>query len=64
MARGKRKTPSVDDVIEEVYSRHGENVQISVLDIGKIFNAGRRAALDGKSIEAAVIAAIAQYRQN
>ena len=54
----------VDNEIERVYYLHGSGVQVSVLDIPKIFTAGREAAAAGVSIEAAVKDAIAKYRTN
>jgi len=54
----------LDSQIEAIYYRTCQNVQISVLDIGKVFAAGRAAAGAGQDIEAAVVATVAQLRKN
>jgi hypothetical protein len=60
----KRTLNKIDKQIEAFYYRHGQNIEIRILDISKIYALGRAAAAAGTDIEAAVIAAIAQYRQN
>ena len=62
-----RKTKAqkqLDKDIETFYYRHGQNVEISVLDIPKVYRDGHAAAAAGSSVEDAVIAAIARYRRN
>jgi hypothetical protein len=60
----KRQLAKIDREIERCFYLHGRNVQISVLKIGTIYEAGRAAALAGGDLEAAVIAAIALVREN
>jgi hypothetical protein len=60
----KREQNALDRRIETHFYRVHRGVQINVLDIGKIFRAGRNAAAAGQSIEAAVDLAVAELRQN
>lgn len=60
----KREAKDLDSKIERIYYRHGDGVQINVMDICKIFKAGKEAFLKGEDMEAAIVAAIATYRLN
>lgn len=60
----KRQANKLDKQIEQIFYAHCSGIQINVLDIGKVFAAGRAAAAAGESIEAAVIARVAQLRVN
>jgi hypothetical protein len=60
----KREEKKLDTEIEKIYNRHGGGVQIDIFDISKIFKAGKDAHIAGRSVELAVIEAIAQYRKN
>lgn len=64
----KTKAKAVDKMIERAFYRTSSGVQINVLDIGKIFAAGRKAhAESGGSeamVESAVVAAVAALRVN
>ena len=57
-----RKNP-VDAQVEAIYYRNAQGKSINIMDIGKVFDAGRGAAKRGEDIEAAVIAAIGKYCQ-
>jgi len=54
----------LDDEINTLYKKHGNGVQVGVMDLSKIFKAGKDAAAAGTSVEDAIIAAIAKYRVN
>lgn len=54
----------LDREIEAIYCRHGEGVQVNILDISKIFAAGRTAHESGSDVETAIVAAIGVYRKN
>jgi len=54
----------LDKEIEQTYYRHGSGVQISILDISKVFADCRAAHAEGTDLDTAVLAAIARYRQN
>ena len=55
---------ALDKEIESIYYRHGSGVHISVMDIGKIFRAGRDAHARGEPMEPAIVAAIQAHRVN
>jgi hypothetical protein len=63
----KRVLNQIDRKIEAIYYKHCQGVTINVMDIGKVFEAGRLAALAGLSDEAiisAVLAKVAELRQD
>jgi hypothetical protein len=60
--RGGKNT--LDKEIERIYYQHGQNVQIGIMDIVKIFAAGRAAHTAGQPMEPAIVDAIAKYRVN
>jgi len=53
-----------DLLIERTYYKHGQGVQISIMDIPKVFTAGRQALEEGQDLDAAIQSAIAQLRVN
>lgn len=75
-ARKSKFEKQVDGLVEKFYTKHGQGVQIDVMDIGKIYERGQAAAQAAKDageavgasvehgVESAVIAAIAQFRKN
>jgi hypothetical protein len=60
----KRQQNQIDKQIEQIYYRRCSGIQISVMDIGKVFAAGRLAAAAGTDIEAAIVARVEQLRMN
>lgn len=60
----KRQLAAIDRQIELMYYRVAQGVQISILDIGKVYDAGRAAIAAGADLEAAIVAAVAQLRRN
>ena len=70
-APAKLKGKKLDDAISKAYYRNGNNVQVNMMDIGKIYDAGKKAYEAADTVEAAdaaldeaMKAAIAKYRQN
>jgi hypothetical protein len=65
---GKAKKPlkgkALDREINRLFKLHGSNIEFDIFDLGKISNAGKKAADTGGDIEQAVKDAIAQYRKN
>ena len=55
----KRQLAQIDRQIEQLYYRHCAGIQINVMDIGKVFAAGRAAHAAGQDIAAAIIATVA-----
>lgn len=60
----RKQLAAIDRQIELTYYRVAQGVQISILDIGKIYAAGRAAIEAGADLEAAIVAAVAQLRRN
>jgi hypothetical protein len=58
----KRSLNAVDKEIETAFYRHCSGWQIPMLDIHKIFRAGREAAQAGQDIAAAVVRAAEAVR--
>jgi len=54
----------IDKQIEAAYYRLAAGKQINVMDIGKVYAAGRRAAETGTDVEAAVAGQIAELCTN
>lgn len=70
-AAPKLKGKKLDEAISKAYYRHGDRVQVNMMDIGKIYDAGKKAYEAADTAEAAeaaldeaMIAAIAKYRTN
>jgi len=70
-APAKLKGKKLDDAISKAYYKHGDRVQVDIMNIGKIYAAGK-AAYEGaesleeadKALDEAMKAAIAKYRTN
>lgn len=70
-APAKLKGKKLDDAISKAYYKHGDRVQVDIMNIGKIYAAGK-AAYEGaesleeadKALDEAMKAAIAKYRMN
>jgi hypothetical protein len=59
--RKTKEAKRIENVTEAAFKKHACNVQINVMDIGKIFKAGELAGIAGEDIETAVVNAIANY---
>ena len=59
-----RQARKLDRQIEQIFYATSSGVQIPMLDIPKIFAAGRAAAAAGTDIQTAVVAAVAAVRVN
>lgn len=61
----KMRANKIDKTIERIYYDNCQRVEVSVLDIGKIFAAGRAVADEGdEAIKVAVLAKVAEVRKN
>lgn len=70
-AAPKLKGKKLDEAISKAYYRNGNGVQVNIMDIGKIYDAGKKAYEAADTVEAAdaaleeaMKAAIAKFRQN
>jgi len=64
MARQTKAEKLIDKQVEAAYSKHGHGVQINVMDLSKVMNAGRDAIKAGQNLDDVMLAALAKYRVN
>lgn len=55
---------ALDSEIEKIFRQNCEGVQISVFDIAKVFEAGRKAKAEGRDMKEAIIACVESIRKN
>lgn len=60
----KKAEKAIDEQIASAYHRHGNGVQINIMDISNIYKDCKAATTTGKTMDEAMIAAIEKYRQN
>jgi hypothetical protein len=60
----KRQQNQIDKQIEQIYYRRCSGIQINIMDIGKVFAAGRAALAAGADVESAIVARVEQLRLN
>jgi hypothetical protein len=53
-----------DKLIEQMYYKLADGVQINIMDIPKVFQAGRQALKDNQDLEQAIRAVISVLRTN
>ena len=51
-----------EKAVADAFKKHGSGFQFNIFDLAKINYAGNAAAKAGKDVDAAIIAAIEQYR--
>ncbi len=64
MARQTNVDKELDRQVEAAYSRHFDCVQVNMMDLTKIMMIGRNALREGRDLDEAMSAAVAQYRKN
>ena len=65
MARRTKEQKRIDDLVNTLAQRNLNGVQVDIMDLGKISDAGLGAAPNGDAaIEAAIKAKIAEVRKN
>lgn len=64
MPRMTKAEKAIETQVERAFRIHGHRVQLDIMDLSKIMNAGRDAAKAGESVDKAMIAAVAKYRKN
>jgi maltose-binding protein MalE len=60
----KKANKALDELVAQAYNRHGNNVQINIMDISNIYRDCKAAHAAGSTMDDAMITAIAKYRQN
>lgn len=64
MARQSKADKAIDQRIEAAYYRNCSGVQIDIMDIGRVFKAGRAALAAGQDVDAAIVAFVQTIRKN
>lgn len=64
MKRQTKAEKQTDKQIEQAFYRVASGAQINVMDLSKIFSAGRAAIAEGKDLDAAIREIVAVLRQN
>ena len=60
--RMTKEEKRIEKTVADSFRKHGSGFQFNIFDLAKINNAGNAAAKAGQDVDAAIIAAIAQYR--
>lgn len=64
MARMSKAERAAEALVEAAFKKHFYRVPVNMMDIGKIMDIGRNALKTGQDLDAAMIAAVPQFRQN
>jgi nucleoid DNA-binding protein len=64
MAKQSKAEKLLEKEIEKIYYANCSGIQISIMDIGKVFAAGKKAKLEGKDIKEAIVSFVETIRQN
>jgi len=62
MAKMTKK--KIDAAVEAAYQRHFDRVPVNMMDLPKIMNIGRNALANGEDLDAAMAAAVPQFRKD
>jgi hypothetical protein len=60
----KAAAKKLDREIERIYYESCAGVQVSILDIPRVFDAGRKAAAEGRDVKEAIVSFVASVRKN
>lgn len=60
----KNTDKALDKEIERLYQKNCCGIQINIMDIGKVFNAAKKAHAEGRDMEAAIIDCVQSIRKN
>lgn len=66
MARDKssKEEKALDKEIQRLYSESCHRIQISLMDIPKVFAEARKAKLEGRDMKEAIVSFVATIRKN
>lgn len=62
MARRTKEQKRIDDAVEKAFKEHGHGIQIPIMEIGDVMDAGRKAGEKGENIDEAIKAAFEKHR--
>ena len=60
----KREAKRIDALIDRAYTETCAGIQIDIMDIGKVFDAGRKALAEGRDLKVAVREFVETIRHN
>lgn len=60
----KQAAKALDDMIDAIYRKNCNGIQINMMDISKVFEEGRRAFRANEDVEKAVVAFVQTIRKN
>ncbi len=60
--RMTKEEKRIEKAVADAFRKHGSGFQFNIFDLAKINKAGNTAAKGGHDIDAAIVAAIEQYR--
>ena len=60
----KLTSKQIDKQIEAIYYANCSGIQINIMDIGKVFTAGRTAFAEGRDVTEAIVNRVAELRKN
>lgn len=64
MAKKTKTEKALDKEIDKIYKENCVNIEIDIMDIQKIFDAGHKAASEGKDLKEAIVAIVQKIRKN
>ncbi len=64
MARKTKEEKRIESEVDAAFKKHSHGVQIPMMEINTILNAGRKAGKEGKNIDEAIQASINIHRAN
>jgi hypothetical protein len=60
----KLAAKNLDRLIERIYRQNCSGITIDMLDIGKVFAEGRKAAAEGRDLKEAIVTFVETIRKN
>ena len=60
----KKKVDPIDAKVEQAFRKNCSGVQISIWDMGKVIDAGRKAIAEGKDLDSAIVEFVNTIRFN
>jgi hypothetical protein len=64
MARKTKAEKALEARVNAAFKLHSSGIQVNIMDLGKILDAGRLAGREGGDVEGAIQEALQKYRKN